>query len=69
MYTFKPFNSTATYFESDSLTQAKHQIRQYAPSSTKYKARATASNKWAIISLSPYTIGPNLVGYLSEYNA
>jgi len=66
MYSFRPFNSNATYYEADTLTQVKHNIRQHAPSSTKYKAVATGMGKWAILSLSPYTFGPELIGYLAE---
>jgi hypothetical protein len=68
-YAFKPHGNQfgiPTYTESETLAQIKHEIRGHSPCSTKFKARAIGPGKWAILSFSPYTIGPNLVGYLSD---
>lgn len=67
-YAMRYHNGTRPYFEASDLSEAKHKIRQHSPCSTKFKAVGRFSEygkSWTIISFSPYTIGPNLVGYLS----
>lgn len=69
-YAMRYHNDIRPYFEVSDLTEAKHNIRQYSPCSTRFKAVGRFSEygrAWTVISFSPYTIGPNLVGYLASY--
>jgi len=68
-WTFRPYGDQfgiPGYFEADTLGKLKHGIRQWSPCTTKFKARAIGYNRWAVISLSPYSIGPNLIGFISN---
>ena len=72
IWTFRPYGDQfgiPGYFEADTLGELKHGVRQWSPSSTQFKAKAIGYNKWAVISLSPYFIGPALVGYISNSEA
>ena len=63
-YAFRSANG-GRYVEWESMGAIKHDIRQYSPCSTRYRAVAIGPRQWAVITFSPYTIGPNLAGYLS----
>ena len=64
-YTFVSANG-GRYVERDSMGAIKHEVKQYSPSSTHYRAVAIDIRRWVILTFSPYTIGPNIAGYLSE---
>jgi hypothetical protein len=69
MFSFRPFGNhygVPSYMDSQSLGYIKHQIRAYMPCTTKFKALTIGYRKWAVLSFSPHTVGPNLVGYISE---
>jgi hypothetical protein len=65
MYSFRFYKDARDAIECETMNAMRHAIRCYSPCSTIFRAIATAPGRHTVILLSPYMIGPVLVGFLS----
>jgi hypothetical protein len=63
-YQFRFYRDYRNYFECDSLTELREELRAYCPCTTVFRAVARAPGRYTVLRFSPYVIGPMIEGYL-----
>ena len=64
-YTFRFFRDYRDYIETDTFDTLRHELRQWEPCNTIFRAISQGNGRYIVLKLSPYIIGPLIEGYLT----